>query len=78
METCKQVVLKSHQIAQSHLHPLHVIEDSNEDLPTLDEAITAVYENDTFVNEVLMLLCNSSTHFKKITLSECEEKEHKL
>ena len=78
VETHKQVVLKPHQITQSHLHPLHITEDSNENLPIFDETITAAYENDIFVNEVLMLLCNGSTHFKKITLSECEERKHKL
>lgn len=79
IETRNQVVLKPYQIAQSHLCPVEVTEEEDEEVePTLAEAISTAYENDGFAQEILRLLRDGVTQSKKITLSECESREGQL
>lgn len=76
IETRNQIVLKPHHIAQSHLCPLDVEEEEEEN--TLEEAIAAAYGGDAFAQEILKLLRDGTTQSKKITLSECEERDHQF
>lgn len=69
-----QVVLKPHQIAQTHLSPMELEQEQR----TLEEDIADGYEGDAFIQEILALLRNGSTYSKKITLSECEERNGQL
>ena len=93
IEHHNQIVFKFHQIAVNDIEPVTELTESvsaaltlmseisvkeDDKKTSLNQAIAEVYTDDSFVNEILKLLCNEVTQFKKITLAECKAKEKHL
>ncbi len=52
--------------------------EEDDEKTSLNQAITKAYTDNPFVNEILELLHDRVTQFKKITLAECEAKKKQL